>query len=259
MEETLARAASLTEHLEAQFDLATFDPHLRMIGEHLIHSLDEAGYLRENPSEIAAHLGTTLADVEAALNNLAPTVALPGVLPGDPPLPAIPLVGADGVQTNVGRAFNMPRPKEFLPGFEAVERPPYTILVRSAWKEVLLGDLADDWKNVALAERRHVGDPDRGAYRARLAHEALAETVVEGGRLGEELHRDRPVQLLVVRPIDPKGKAEGSYLVAVDTVEAGFGETVLVVSGSSARMAQTCKDTPVDAAIVGIVDQISQD
>lgn len=29
------------------------------------------------------------------------------------------LVGADGVQTNVGRAFNMPRPKEFLPGFEA--------------------------------------------------------------------------------------------------------------------------------------------
>jgi digeranylgeranylglycerophospholipid reductase len=29
------------------------------------------------------------------------------------------LVGADGVQTNVGRAFDMPRPKEFLPGFEA--------------------------------------------------------------------------------------------------------------------------------------------
>ena len=29
------------------------------------------------------------------------------------------LVGADGVQTNVGRTFKMPRPKEFLPGFEA--------------------------------------------------------------------------------------------------------------------------------------------
>ena len=63
-------------------------------------------------------------------------------------------------------------------------------------------------------------------------------------------------KLLVVRPIDPTGKAEGNYLVAVDTVDAGFGETVLIVSGSSARMAAGMKDCPVDAAIVGIVDQI---
>jgi microcompartment protein CcmK/EutM len=63
-------------------------------------------------------------------------------------------------------------------------------------------------------------------------------------------------KLLVVRPIDPRGKAEGSYLVAVDTVDAGFGETVLVVSGSSARMASGMKDCPVDAAIVGIVDTV---
>ena len=42
-------------------------------------------------------------------------------------------------------------------------------------------------------------------------------------------------KLLVVRPVDPKGKPEGSYLVAVDTVDAGVGETVLIVSGSSAR------------------------
>jgi microcompartment protein CcmK/EutM len=64
-------------------------------------------------------------------------------------------------------------------------------------------------------------------------------------------------KLLVVRPIDPRGTAEGSYLVAVDTVDAGFGETVLVVSGSSARMAAGMKDCPVDAAIVGIVDSIN--
>ena len=38
--------------------------------------------------------------------------------------------------------------------------------------------------------------------------------------------------------MDPAGKAEGSYLVAVDTVDAGVGETVLIVSGSSARMAR---------------------
>jgi ethanolamine utilization protein EutN len=63
-------------------------------------------------------------------------------------------------------------------------------------------------------------------------------------------------KLLVARPIDPRGKAEGSYLVAVDTVDAGFGETVLIVSGSSARMASGMKDCPVDAAIVGIVDTV---
>ena len=63
-------------------------------------------------------------------------------------------------------------------------------------------------------------------------------------------------KLLVVQPIDPRGKARGTHIVAVDTVDAGFGETVLVVSGSSARMAATLKDTPVDAAIVGIVDEI---
>jgi len=63
-------------------------------------------------------------------------------------------------------------------------------------------------------------------------------------------------KLLVVRPVDPRGKAEGYYLVAVDTVQAGVGETVLIVSGSSARMASGMKDCPVDAAIVGIVDAV---
>jgi microcompartment protein CcmK/EutM len=63
-------------------------------------------------------------------------------------------------------------------------------------------------------------------------------------------------KLLVVRPVDPKDKAEGNYLVAIDTVDAGVGETVLVVSGSSARMAAGLKDCPVDAAVVGIIDTI---
>ena len=35
-------------------------------------------------------------------------------------------------------------------------------------------------------------------------------------------------KLLLARPVDPRGKAEGNYLVAVDTVDAGVGETVLV-------------------------------
>ena len=63
-------------------------------------------------------------------------------------------------------------------------------------------------------------------------------------------------KLLVVRPVDPRGKAEGNYLVAIDTVDAGVGETELVVSGSSARMAAGLKDCPVDAAIVGVVDAV---
>jgi len=63
-------------------------------------------------------------------------------------------------------------------------------------------------------------------------------------------------KLLVARPVDPRGKIDGNFLVAVDTVDAGVGETVLIVSGSSARMASGMKDCPVDAAIVGIVDAV---
>ncbi len=63
-------------------------------------------------------------------------------------------------------------------------------------------------------------------------------------------------KLMLARPVDPSGKVDGGFLVAVDTVDAGVGETVLIVSGSSARMAAGMKDCPVDAAIVGIVDQV---
>jgi microcompartment protein CcmK/EutM len=63
-------------------------------------------------------------------------------------------------------------------------------------------------------------------------------------------------KLLVARPVDPRGKPEGSCLVAVDTVDAGVGETVLIVSGSSARMASGMKDCPIDAAVVGIIDSV---
>jgi len=47
--------------------------------------------------------------------------------------------------------------------------------------------------------------------------------------------------------------------VAVDTVSAGTCERVIAVSGSSARMAEGCKDKPVDTAIVGIVDEVRLD
>jgi microcompartment protein CcmK/EutM len=63
-------------------------------------------------------------------------------------------------------------------------------------------------------------------------------------------------KLLLARPMDPRGKVEGGYLVALDTVDSGVGDTVLIVSGSSARMASGMKDVPVDAAIVGVIDAI---
>lgn len=66
-------------------------------------------------------------------------------------------------------------------------------------------------------------------------------------------------KLLVVKPVAPDGKEESGYLIAVDTVQAGNSELVIVVSGSSARMAEGCKDKPVDASIVGIVDSVSLD
>ena len=63
-------------------------------------------------------------------------------------------------------------------------------------------------------------------------------------------------KLLVVQAVDPDGRVKDNYVVAVDTVDAGIGELVLVVSGSSARMASGCADRPVDAAIVGVVDDV---
>ena len=42
----------------------------------------------------------------------------------------------------------------------------------------------------------------------------------------------------------------------VVSADAGVGELVLIVSGSSARMAAGMKDCPVDAAIVGVIDTV---
>ncbi len=75
-------------------------------------------------------------------------------------------------------------------------------------------------------------------------------------------HKDPRLEgkkLLVARPISPEGKDEPGYTVAVDTVGAGFRETVLIVTGGSARFASGCKETPVDAAIIGIVDTVQLD
>jgi len=69
-------------------------------------------------------------------------------------------------------------------------------------------------------------------------------------------------KLLIVEPlrVDEKTRAKlkttGRTFIAVDTVGAGEGEVVLCVQGSSARFTAQTKKLPVDAAIVGIVDQV---
>lgn len=69
-------------------------------------------------------------------------------------------------------------------------------------------------------------------------------------------------KLLIVEPLrvdEQDGgqlKSTGRTFIVVDTVGAGEGETVLIVQGSSARYTPETKTLPVDAAIVGIVDQV---
>ena len=50
------------------------------------------------------------------------------------------------------------------------------------------------------------------------------------------------------------GVLTGDYIIAIDSVGAGIGETVLVTTGSSARLALKNTQAPTDAVIVGIVD-----
>ena len=69
-------------------------------------------------------------------------------------------------------------------------------------------------------------------------------------------------KLLIVEPLrvdeqDQKSlKPTGRTFVVVDTVGAGEGEVVLCVQGSSARFTPETKTLPIDAAIIGIVDQV---
>jgi len=65
-------------------------------------------------------------------------------------------------------------------------------------------------------------------------------------------------KLLVVDKLHPDGKRTGDYLIAIDSVGAGSGETVLVIDeGNSARFIVKDDMAPLRSIIVGIVDQIN--
>ena len=65
-------------------------------------------------------------------------------------------------------------------------------------------------------------------------------------------------KLLLCDLIDPDGTPEGEYLIAVDVVGAGVGETVLILDeGNSARQIVGLDTAPIRAVVVGLVDEIA--
>lgn len=69
-------------------------------------------------------------------------------------------------------------------------------------------------------------------------------------------------KLFIVEPlrVNEKDKSDlqptGRTFIVVDNVGAGEGEVVLCVQGSSARLTPETKSLPIDAAVIGIVDQV---
>lgn len=63
---------------------------------------------------------------------------------------------------------------------------------------------------------------------------------------------------LIVDLLESSGESSGDYLIALDLVGAGSGETVLILDeGNSARQILNMENAPVRSVIAGIIDQIS--
>ncbi len=64
--------------------------------------------------------------------------------------------------------------------------------------------------------------------------------------------------LLLCDLLDPSGRPAGGYLIAIDTVGAGAGETVLILDeGTSARQVLGAPGAPIRTIVVGIVDEVT--
>ncbi|HED65314.1 MAG TPA: hypothetical protein ENJ09_07145 [Planctomycetes bacterium] len=64
-------------------------------------------------------------------------------------------------------------------------------------------------------------------------------------------------RLLLVRPVTPTGEATGRARIAIDRVDAGEGDRVLVVDeGNSARQLVGAPEGPVKTVVVGVVDTV---
>lgn len=71
--------------------------------------------------------------------------------------------------------------------------------------------------------------------------------------------RLRDKKVLIVQPTTPKGKPAGREILAVDVVDAGVGDTVLLMSeGTSTRQILLDDTIPVHTVIVGVIDDIDE-
>ncbi|MDA1333304.1 MAG: EutN/CcmL family microcompartment protein [Bacteroidetes bacterium] len=66
----------------------------------------------------------------------------------------------------------------------------------------------------------------------------------------------RGLTLQLGREREADGSDKSRVVVAVDSVGAGVGETVLFVQGSSARQTELTKNKPIDAVITAIIDKL---
>lgn len=79
------------------------------------------------------------------------------------------------------------------------------------------------------------------------------------GRITSTIHHPDMTgrKLLVLDKLDAQGQSTGAYVIAVDTVGAGAGETVIMLDeGNGARQILGVANMPVRSVVVGIVDQI---
>jgi ethanolamine utilization protein EutN len=112
------------------------------------------------------------------------------------------------------------------------------------------------WQQGPVMEAGNELPPGRAGRKSRLSTMILARVI------GEVVSTHKRPQfegasLLLVQPETPTGEKQGTPLLAIDSVGSGRGELVIVVlEGRAAQEALGKKLAPVDAAILGIVDEL---